>query len=159
MQKWLWKMTNTLVSIKTVVAALLLAGTTVSSVQASSLNKCVDVYGKVTYSNLACSGAQQVRKVDIDPSPPVPKVVAPARVGYEAMPTLVEKKGVVKLETYSTAPKRKTAKHCDKLTDKLGLILDKMDAARRKGYTQSQMDKWNLEIKDIEHKKQQASCF
>ncbi len=159
MQKWLWKMTNTPVITKTSLLVILLTGTSASSVQASSLNKCVDVYGKVTYSNLACAGAQQVRKVDIDPSPPVPKVAAPARVGYEATPTLAEKKGVVKLDILSNAPKRKTPKHCDKLTDKLGLILDKMDAARRKGYTQSQMDKWNLEIKDLEHKKQQASCF
>lgn len=152
-------MTNTQVIIKFLVTVILLAGTMVGSVQASSLNKCVDVYGKVTYSNLACTGAQQVRKVDIDPAPPASKIPAPVAVFPEFPHAPVEKSGVVKLETFSTAPKRKTAKHCDKLTDKLGLILDKMDAARRKGYTQSQMDKWNLEIKDLEHKKQQSSCF
>ena len=152
-------MTNIQVIIKFLVTVILLAGTIVSSVQASSLNKCVDVYGKVTYSNLVCAGAQQVRKVDIDPAPPAPKMPAPVAVVPEFPHVPVEKNGVVKLETFSTAAKRKTAKHCDKLTDKLGLILDKMDAARRKGYTQSQMDKWNLEIKNLEHQKQQASCF
>ena len=152
-------MTNTQAIIKFLVTVILLGGTMVSSVQASSLNKCVDVYGKVTYSNLACTGAKQVRKVDIDPAPPVPKIPALRVVVPEFSHAPVEKNGVVKLETFGTAPKRKTAKHCDKLTDKLGLILDKMDAARRKGYTQSQMEKWNLEIKDLEHKKQQASCF
>ncbi len=159
MQKWLWKMTNTQVIIKFLVTVILLAGTMVCAVQAASLNKCVDIYGKVTYSNLACTGAQQIRKVDIDPAPPAPKMPAPLVVVPEFGHAPAEKNGLVKLETFSTAPKRKSAKHCDKLTDKLGLILDKMDAARRKGYTQSQMDKWNIEVKDLEHKKQQASCF
>lgn len=152
-------MINIQVIIKPVVTVLLLVDSIASSAQASSMNKCVDVYGKVTYSNVACTGAQQVRKIDIDPAPTVPKMPVPI-VGVPEFPhASAEKRGVVKLETFSNVPKRKTAKHCDKLTDKLGLILDKMDAARRKGYTQSQMDKWNLEIKELEQHKQQASCF
>ena len=52
-----------------------------------------------------------------------------------------------------------SARQCDTLTDKLGRVSDKMDQARRKGYTQEQMDKWNLEVKELERKKQQSGCF
>ena len=169
MQKWLWKMTNIQAIIKTLGLAILGLGIlspAANSLHAASLNKCVDVYGKVTYSNLACQGAQQARKVEIDPAPPVPKMVVPTPVA--PMPVAVipeleqapdEKNSTVKLETFGTAPKKQASNLCDTLTDKLGLVLDKMDAARRKGYTQAQMDKWNLDIKELERKKQQASCF
>jgi len=183
-------MTNTQAIISALVATLSL---TAGAVDAASLNKCMDVYGKVTYSNLPCKGANEVRKVDIDPAPPVPRVVptpAPPKVDVpvyvipeklpESEPTSdiksapvftpvsprtvgtvsppPDKKAVVKLETFG-APKKHSQNTCDTLTDKLGLVLDKMDAARRKGYTQKQMDEWNLEIKSLEHKKQQTGCF
>ncbi len=157
MQKWLWKMINTQVITKTL--ALLILSLAANAVHAASLNKCLDIYGKVTYSNLPCKGAQQVRKIDIDPAPPVPKMVAPVTVLTELEPAPAEKNGTVKLETFGTAPKKKPGNTCDTLTDKLGLVLDKMDAARRKGYTQKQMDQWNTDIKELELKKQQAGCF
>lgn len=167
MPKWLWKMINTLAIIKTpalirglVPLGLVLLGLAATSLHAASLNKCVDIYGKVTYSNLACKGAQQARKVEIDPAPPVPPVVVvPVPSVLEPQPTPVEKNGTVKLETFGTAPKKQANNTCDTLSDKLGLVLDKMDAARRKGYTQTQMDKWNLDIRELELKKKQASCF
>lgn len=162
---------------------------------AASLNKCVDVYGKVTYSNLPCKGANEVRKIEVDPAPPV-KVLPPAAVapvvnvappvvvappspaaslppapqseipayGTPDKPATVivpksqQKKAEVKLETFG-APKKPNPNTCDSLSDKLGLVLDKMDAARRKGYTQKQMDEWNSEIKTLERKKQQSGCF
>ena len=190
MPKWRWKMTNTpvIISAGAVILSLMTGG-----VFAATLNKCVDVYGKVTYSNLPCTGANQVRKVEIDPAPPVPRVVpppalpkpeAPVDVMPEGAPPTgpatsiksapaftpgspgtaepafppVDKKAVVKLETFG-APKKHSQNTCDTLTDKLGLVLDKMDAARRKGYTQKQMDEWNLDIKSLERKKQQSGCF
>ena len=148
---------------------------------ANSLNKCLDVYGKVTYSNLPCKGASEVRKVEIDPAPPVPvtaalpsaassgssKTEAPVDVIPEKSPvvtvtkpttTPTEKKAEIKLETLG-APKKQSQNNCDTLSDKLGLVLDKMDTARRKGYTQKQMDEWNSDIKTLERKKQQAGCF
>ena len=162
---------------------------TTGTVVAASLNKCVDVYGKVTYSNLPCKGANEVRKVVIDPAPPVPvtppavmvspalppvaqqpsspRVDVPVYVMPEKPPVVItpkstaapaEKKAEIKLETFG-APKKQSQNNCDTLSDKLGLVLDKMDAARRKGYTQKQMDEWNSEIKSLEHKKQQAGCF
>ena len=159
-------MINTLAIIKTpalirrlVSLGLVLLGLAATSLHAATLNKCVDIYGKVTYSNLACKGAQQARKVEIDPAPPVPPLVAPVPGVLESQPTPVEKNGTVKLETFGTTPKKQASNTCDTLTDKLGLVLDKMDAARRKGYTQAQMDKWNLDIRELELKKKQASCF
>lgn len=157
MQKWLWKMTNTQAITNTL--ALMILGLAASAVQASSLNKCLDIYGKVTYSNMPCKGANQARKIEIDPAPPVPKMQAPVTVIPERMQIRTEKNAVVKLETFGTAPKKHPHNTCDTLTDKLGLVLDKMDGARRKGYTQKQMDEWNLDIKSLERKKQQAGCF
>jgi len=152
---------NTFTLVNTLT--LVVMGWSISTVQANTLNKCVDAYGKVTYSNLACKGAKQAEKIEIDPAPPVPKVVAPVVEVPSAEPgpsvKASDKESMVKLETFGTAPKKLTANVCDSLSDKLGGVLDKMDAARRKGYTQPQMDKWNLEIKDIERKKQQAACF
>ena len=66
------------------------------------------------------------------------------------------------METRRTAGKpvsRASPRQCDTLTEKLGSVFDKMDQARRKGYTQQQMDKWNQEIKDLERQKQQSGCF
>ena len=40
----------------------------------ATLNKCTDAEGRVTYSNLPCRNAQAVRRIEIDPPPPVPVV-------------------------------------------------------------------------------------
>jgi hypothetical protein len=162
-------MTNTLATIRALwrmilnplLLGLFFLGLMIGTIHAASLNKCTDIYGKVTYSNLACAGTAKARTVEIDPAPPVPKAAA---TKLKAEKAAVENDGVVKLETFSSshkksASKRKADKSCDTLTDKLGLVLDKMDAARRSGYTQKQMDSWNLDIKELERKKQQAGCF
>lgn len=158
------------------------------SVAAASLNKCVDVYGKITYSNLPCKGANEIRRIEIDPAPPTrvtppaarvaPAVPAAAQLDlpkadapFYVMPekrsvgpeirspaTSAGKKAEIKFETLG-GPKKQSQNNCDTLSDKLGLVLDKMDAARRKGYTQKQLDGWNSEIQILERKKQQAGCF
>lgn len=178
---WRWKLSNTL----SIISALgMLWSLTTGTAAAASLNKCVDAYGKVTYSNMPCKGASEVRKIEIDPAPPVrvvppatvlapaaqsglPKVEVPVYVMPEKPPVVIapkttaapaEKKAEIKLETFG-APKKLSQNNCDTLSDKLGLVLDKMDAARRKGYTQKQMDDWNSEIKTLERKKQQSGCF
>ncbi|OZA47528.1 MAG: hypothetical protein B7X81_05215 [Hydrogenophilales bacterium 17-61-76] len=99
-----------------------------TSAGADSLNKCIDAQGQVTYSNLPCRNAREVRAVEIDPIPLPDPIKPPVRAK-------------------------------DALTDKLGTVFDKMDQARRKGYTQEQMNKWNQEIKSLETKKQQSGCF
>jgi len=126
----------------------------------ATLNKCIDTQGNVTYSNLPCRNAREAHKVEIDPAPkPNPVRTQPDKL---APPKPAPTPASIRLETQRTTGKpavRTTAGQCDTLTDKLGRVLDKMDQARRKGYTQQQMDKWNQEIKDLEHKKQQSGCF
>ncbi|MHB1214696.1 MAG: DUF4124 domain-containing protein [Thiobacillus sp.] len=139
----------------------------IASAQAT-LNKCIDTDGQVTYSNLPCRNAREARKVAIDPAPrPDPAQAAPARV-EPAKPAISQvKPGPSKpaslhldtRRTTGTPAARVPARQCDALTDKLGRVFDKMDQARRKGYTQEQMDAWNLEVKDLERQKQQSGCF
>jgi len=133
----------------------------------ATLNKCLDAGGKVTYSNLPCRNAQEVRKVEIDPAP-TPDPVPPQPVQAPALPVPPKEAASpiepapIRIESKRTPSKpaaRASANQCDTLTDKLGRVFDKMDAARRKGYTQKQMDEWNLEVKALERKKQQSGCF
>ena len=142
--------------------ALLPAG---ASAQAT-LNKCIDAEGKVTYSNLPCRNARETRAVEIDPVPlpdPVRKQPVQAQTVQPAKPAEPKPAAAsIRLETRSTTGKpasRASASQCNTLTDKLGRVFDKMDQARRKGYTQEQMDAWNLEVKDLERRKQQSGCF
>ena len=142
--------------------ALLPAG---ASAQAT-LNKCIDAEGKVTYSNLPCRNAREASKVEINPVPlpdPVRKQPVQAQTVQPTKPAAASKEpATIRLETRSTTGKpasRASASQCNTLTDKLGRVFDKMDQARRKGYTQEQMDAWNLEVKDLERRKQQSGCF
>ena len=134
----------------------------------AALNKCIDAQGKVTYSNLPCRNARESRRVEIDPAPtPDPVKVAPVQVEptkASAPKTTASPKetATLRLETQHTTGKpvvRVSARQCDTLTDKLGRVFDKMDKARRNGYSQTQMNAWNEEVKDLERKKQQSGCF
>lgn len=143
-----------------------------ASAGAATLNKCIDAQGKVTYSNLACRNAREARTVEIDAAPlPDPARAQPAKPAGPAEPKAAaapKEPAPIRLET-QRAPKRMnttekpashgSARQCDTLSDKLGRVFDKMDLARRNGYTQEQMDKWNLEVKELERKKQQSGCF
>ncbi len=137
---------------------------------ADSLNKCIDAQGMVTYSNLPCKNARETRKVEIDPAPlpePLraaskPQTVKLAPPAAPAQQVEKEEPAALKLDARRNPGKpaaRPPAGKCDTLSDKLGRVFDKMDAARRKGYTQKQMDDWNQEAKDLERQKQQAGCF
>lgn len=138
----------------------------IASAEAATLNKCIDTQGKVTYSNLPCRNAREARTLEIDPAPP-PDAARPQPVKATA-PAEPKEPAPIRLET-QRAPKRMntaekpvshaSARQCDTLSDKLGRVVDKMDLARRQGYTQEQMDKWNLEVKELERKKQQSGCF
>lgn len=132
---------------------------------AATLNKCIDAKGQVTYSNLPCRNAKEVQALEIDPAPQPD----PVRVQADQAPAKPEKPAAtpketasIRLETRSAGGKsiqRASASACDALTDKLGQVVDKMDLAHRKGYTQKQMDTWNQEVRDLERKKQQSGCF
>ncbi|MHB1085602.1 MAG: DUF4124 domain-containing protein [Thiobacillus sp.] len=139
----------------------------------ATLNKCIDAQGKITYSNQACRNAREVHTVQIDPAPipdkpsvtitptlpavPVTTKLSPASAPVTIQPKTrqIEKNANATAKSAHTA----SARRCDSLTDKLGRVLDKMDQAHRKGYTLEQMNKWNEEVRDLERKKQQSSCF
>jgi hypothetical protein len=153
------------------MAALALAAS--ASAEPPTLNKCIDAEGRITYSNLPCRNARQTRTVEIDPAPPpaparsvptrsVPARVEPARPAAPKAAARSNGTATLRLETQHTTGKpaaRLSASQCDTLTDKQGRVFDKMDQARRKGYTQEQMNAWNQEVKDLERKKQQSGCF
>jgi hypothetical protein len=156
---------------RVLVVAACLAALLTGNAAANALNKCIDAQGKVTYSNLPCKNARETRRVEIDP-PPVPDPVRtppkpaavqppPARTpAPPAVPRADREAPVLKLETRTTGkPEPGATRKCNTLADKLGRVFDKMDAARRKGYTQEQMDDWNRQIKELERQKQQAGCF
>jgi hypothetical protein len=140
------------------VAALLVT----HGAAAATLNKCIDARGKVTYSNLPCPDARETRAVEIDAAPvtapaPAAKPSAPSPAKATAAPT-----ANIRLDTQRTTGKptpHASSRRCEALTDQLGRLFDKMDQARRSGYTQKQMDAWNQEVKALERKKQQAHCF
>ena len=150
-----------LIALTGMAALALAAGT-----QAATLNKCIDAQGKVTYSNLPCRNAREARTVEIDPVPlPDPVRSQPERM-QTAKPAAPDARSnepaSLHLDTRRTTGKPATgasARQCDAITDKLGRIFDKMDQARRNGYTQKQMDAWNQDVKDLERKKQQSGCF
>jgi len=133
---------------------------------ASTLNKCVEANGMVTYSNLPCKNAREVHKLEIDPPPqpdpvrnaPKARAIKPER----AVPEHADSNNEPKAKTRHSPSQSDTRAHankCNTIAERLGRVLDKMDAARRQGYTQEQMDSWNRQVKDFERQKQQSGCF
>ena len=147
----------------------------------ATLNKCIDAHGAVTYSNLPCKNAREVKKVEIDPAPPAtaaapkaaPAVTAPQpakpAAPAKAAPSVPPSKPApatpaIRLEPQS-GPRKPTvlapsAGQCETLSEQLGRLLDKMDQASRKGSASpEQMKAWNEEVRELERKKQQSACF
>jgi len=163
-------MTNTRVNIepmRRLIVLTALAGLALtSSAGADTLNKCIDAQGKVTYSNLPCRNAKEAQKLEIDPAPlpdpaptPIRSQSAPTQPARQDAQPAPEAKRPSKAKSTSKAAVKGSARECDSLSEKLGSVLDMMDKAHRKGYTQEQMDKWNQEVKTLESKKQQSGCF
>lgn len=131
----------------------------------ATLNKCIDAQGLVTYTNKPCTNARETHKVEIDPAPQpdrplIETTQAPTAKPIEApsarKPSITLDQGMVPRTEKAASP---STKKCDDLSDKLGRTLDKMDHARRQGYTLGQMNKWNEEVRVLERKKQQSGCF
>ncbi len=150
--------------------ALLLAGSLIllplPAAAASSLNKCIEANGSVTYSNLPCKNALQAHKLEIDPPPQPDPVRSPAKAqavkSERTAPIPGEIPKEPKAETRRSPGQSAAQAHagkCNAIAEKLGRVLDKMDTARRQGYTQAQMDDWNQQVRDHERQKQQAGCF
>ncbi len=60
--------------------AAIVASLAAPAIEAAALNKCIDAQGQVTYSNLPCRNAREVRKVEIDPPPKPDPAPVPAKV-------------------------------------------------------------------------------
>jgi len=155
-----------------VVFALMFLCPTFAAAQAT-LNKCIDTQGAITYTNKPCGSARETLKVEIDPAPiPDRPRIEPAQV-QPSQPIVVKPlpatahapspaPATIQLKTKrapAKAAQSHSARECDTLSDKLGRVLDKMDLARRKGYSQEQMNAWNEETRELERKKQQSGCF
>jgi hypothetical protein len=133
--------------------------------QAEQLYKCVDAEKQVTYSNLPCSkfpGLKQAKTIEAEPAPPpaapakttVGEVAAEPESGAEKKTARerAETKRVLKAE-------RAEKKKCDKLSEEIAQVMDKMDAARHKGYTAKQEAAWKQKISDLNAKKTRLNCF
>ncbi len=145
--------------------ALTLAALLPASVAAQTmLNKCIDAQGRVTYSNLPCPKTKTTQKIEIDPAPPAPppKPAASPKPATKTKAAPAETPPQLELETQQIPARpapRASARQCETLTEKLGKVLDRMDQARRRGYTQEEMSRWNEEARELERRKQQSGCF
>jgi len=135
-----------------VLLALISLCPAIAAAQAT-LNKCVDAKGGITYTNKPCSNAREAHKVEIDPAP------QPDQPRIAPVPVQPAKPAAIKPAPNPAPAPQASTRLCNTLSDKLGNVIDKMDQARRKGYTQDQMDKWNEEVRELERKKQQSGCF
>lgn len=151
--------------MRRVALALALAAVLPATAAAeATLNKCTDAKGRVTYSNLPCPISRTAQKIEIDPAPPVPAAAAGVAGGKPVPTRRAPAKPPAPLQpeagrTSEQPASRGSTRQCDALTDKLGRLLDKMDQARRQGYTLEQMNRWNAEVRELERKKQQSGCF
>jgi Domain of unknown function (DUF4124) len=135
-------------------------------VQAEQLYKCIDAQKEVTYSNLPCSkfpGMKEAKTIEADPGPPVQEPAAPItkeKVAKEpempkAKRTTKEKSAAKRVLKAERAEKSK----CDKISEQISGVMDKMDAARHQGYTLKQESEWNQKIKELNARKNRLNCF
>lgn len=170
------------------IVAVLPAFVPTETMAQATLNKCIDAEGRVTYSNLPCRGAREVRKLEIDPPPPAGEArasVAPPPVATPAPPETPAAQPVPAAPTppplpasvprpaaapspaqpradvqRSASPAASAApRTCEALTDQLGRVLDQMDAGQRQGASAQRMDAWNQQIRELERRKTEAGCF
>ena len=144
---------------------LLLFFLTALPAQAEQLYKCLDAGKHVTYSNLPCSkfpGLKEAKIIEAEPAPPaseqaraLAREAAPApklKAGKKTASERAETKRVLKAE-------RAEKSKCDKLSDQIGEVMDKMDAARHRGYTATQETEWKQKIQELTAKKTRLNCF
>ena len=132
----------------------------------ADLFKCVDNAGKVTYTNLPCSKMGLTETKVIPPPPPVTRQAKPAAVMAEK-PTndgAVTERGTnpkkKKEKSVQTAhPQESNRKKCTQLKEKMGQIMDQMDAARRQGYTAKQEAAWDTRLRELQAEKNRLGCF
>jgi hypothetical protein len=135
-------------------------------VQAEQLYKCVDAQKEVTYSNLPCSkfpGMKEAKTIQADPGPPVQEAAVPAtreKATKESEAPKARKTAKDKSATRRVLKaERAERSNCDKVSEQISGLMDKMDAARHQGYTLKQESEWNRKIKELNAKKNRLNCF
>jgi len=134
--------------------------------QAEQLYKCINAEMEVTYSNLPCSrfpGMREAKTIEADPGPPVSETARPGAKEKAAEDPAMEKSRKTageKTEAKRVLKAERSEKNqCDKLSEQISEVMDKMDAARHRGYTPKQESEWNQKIKELTAKKNRLNCF
>jgi hypothetical protein len=137
--------------------------------QAEQLYKCLDANRQATYSNLPCSkfpGLKEAKTIEAEPGPPPSEQArATAREAAAAaapVPKLKagKKTASERAETHRAQKVERAEKSkCNKLSDQIGEAMDKMDAARHKGYTAKQEAESKQKIQELTAKKNRLNCF
>ena len=131
----------------------------------AGLFKCTDQAGKVTYTNLPCA-KMGLTETKVIPPPPLP-----AQHGKSA-PVAAEKASITDSAAENhvrtqkkgkpvraAQPQESNNKKCAKLRDRMGRIMDQMDAARRHGYTAKQETDWDNKLRQLQAEKNRLDCF
>lgn len=130
----------------------------------ATLYKCQDTDGRVTYTNLPCeqNGLKETKVVTPPPPPaeasPVRPVVSPESRPAGNQPSDHDRKNSGTTLQLIKSPEPRGNK-CAQLNDAMGKVMDDMDAARRKGYTQKQEAEWNARLKKLQADKNKHGCF
>ncbi len=132
----------------------------------ADLFKCTDQAGKVTYTNLPCAKMGLTETKVIPPPPPLPvqrgkPASAAAEKASIADSAAENRPGTRKKEKPARAahPQESNNKKCAKLRDRMGRIMDQMDAARRHGYTAKQETDWDNKLRQLQAEKNRLDCF
>jgi hypothetical protein len=150
----------------TMRSILFLVGLIVLPAHAGALFKCVNAAGEATYSNLPCGkfpGMKEVKTIEADPGPPVsdlPISVSKKKTPDEDGIKEPKKSARERAETRRVLKAERAEKNkCDKISDQISDVMDKMDVARRKGYTIKQENEWNDKIRELNARKNRMNCF
>jgi hypothetical protein len=132
---------------------------------AESLYKCISASKEITYTNQPCSklpGLKEVKTIEVDTGPPVEDNPKPEN-SERASPATTRKDEKTRHERVKTKRilklERADRSKCDKLSDQISDVMDKMDAARHSGYTLKQEAAWNDKIRQLNAKKRRLNCF
>jgi len=139
--------------------------------QAEQLHKCLDAEKHVTYSNFPCSkfpGLKEAKTIEAEPAPPPSEraraTAREAAAAAAAAPVPKLKAGKKTASERAEAHREKKAERaekskCKKLSDQIGEVMDKMDAARHNGYTAKQEAESKQKIEELTAKKTRLNCF
>ncbi|HYP67307.1 MAG TPA: DUF4124 domain-containing protein [Thiobacillaceae bacterium] len=135
--------------------------------QAEQLYKCIDAGKQVTYSNLPCSkfpGLKEAKTIEVNPAPPAaeskPVTAKETAIAHEPKAKAEKKTAGERAEAKRVLKVERAEKHkCDKLSEQISEVMDKMDAARQAGYTAKQEAEWKRKIRELTARKNRLNCF